>query len=493
MKRLLSFLLLAALLLTALPCAAEDGFTELSDAEGFLDALATDPDGNYRLTADIDLGGIDWTPLPFRGTLDGGGCCIYNLSVHAVGAEVRVTKDGNLKPYDTAFSGLFSVLEGAEVYDLRLRGARIELDALDHCFAGLLAGGMFDSTVRGCDLEGRVRLNNYAVMSGVGGVAGYGAGTVADCAVAAELVFEDRNFDSRCEEFLGGVLSCGIATITGCTVDVQGWDSCHGYVHNGGMVGMYYHCGTGAAAGPVSGNAVRGQITFFEDNWDRRAYCSAIIGETLSYPAAQTGNTTDFQSNEVWTYDRVLLPEQCETPSYVETVTEPGCDTWGSTEHRCETCGYHWTDSYTPPAHTPGEWEAAGDSELLRCAVCGTVLDRRELPPVETEPPEEPEESAEPEPAECRVEPASLTLRYKDTAMLSAAVSPEGLPVTWGTTDPNVVTVDSTGRLYATGRGSAEVLCYAGNGEAEGRCAVTVDYSVAQWIIMVLLFGWIWY
>ncbi|MBR1659647.1 MAG: Ig-like domain-containing protein [Oscillospiraceae bacterium] len=506
MKRFFSILL--AVLLAAMPAAAEpEGGTaeaepagavvELADTESFLHAIASQPGGSFRLTADLDLGALDWTPLPFSGSLDGGGHTLYNLRVTRAGKELRTTGDGNLKPYDTSFAGLFSVLEGATVQNLNLAGANVSVDAQNHCFAGLLAGGMFDSSVRGCVLEGRVRLNNYAVNAGVGGVAGYGSGTVADCDVTAELVFEDRNFDARCEEFLGGVLACGIGELTGNRVWIDGWDSCHGYVHNGGLVGMYYHCGMEAPAGAVSNNFIRGQITFFEDNWDRRAYCSAVIGETLSYPAAQLDNESEFTSNEVWEYDRVLLPEQCETPEYAETVTPPGCGDWGCTEHRCAVCGYGWTDDYTPPRHTPGDWEKDGEDEVLRCALCGAELDRREALEPEPEPEASPVPEAVPEPepeaASCVVEPAALTLHYRETGQLTAATSPEGTAVRWESTNPSVVTVDAGGKLYAVGHGRAEIVCAAGDGSAEGRCAVTVDYSFGQWMIVIFLFGWLWY
>ena len=37
--------------------------------------------GSYRLMADIDMTGIDWTPWDFSGKFDGNGYTILNLSV----------------------------------------------------------------------------------------------------------------------------------------------------------------------------------------------------------------------------------------------------------------------------------------------------------------------------------------------------------------------------------------------------------------------------
>ncbi|MBR1496905.1 MAG: hypothetical protein IJ617_04705 [Oscillospiraceae bacterium] len=495
MKRILA-LLLVLLLLPCPPLAAgAPEAVEIADAESFLYALGSNPAGFYRLTADIDLSSLNWTPLPFSGHLDGGGHCVYNLRVTQPGTQTRTAGDGNLKFYDTSFAGLFSVLENATVENLRLRGAYIGVDAETHCFAALLAGGIFGSTIRGCDLEGRVRLNNYAVMTGVGGIAGYGSGTIADNLVSVELVFEDRNFEARCEEFLGGALACGIAEITGNTVELDAYDSCHGYVHNGGLVGMYYHCGMEAPTATVSYNTVSGRIRFFEDNTDRRAYCFAVVGESLTYPAPSLENATEgFVSDEVFEYDKVLLPEGCETPSYVEEVTEPGCDSWGYTVHTCSVCGYSWTDSYTPPTHVPGAWERDGKLEVQRCVRCGQVLDTRE-PAAEEEPPAElpPEQAvSSPEDVSCRLEPAELRMDYNSAAQVEAIVSPPEMPLRWSSSDPAVVSVDASGVLHAVGRGHAVVTCAAG-GQAEGRCSVTVTYSLPQWLIIVFLFGWIWY
>lgn len=408
MKRLRSFLLafLVLLALPGLPARAQEGYTDIHDAAGLL-AIAQAPGGSYRLADDIDLAGIDWSPIPFSGTLEGNGHTIYNLTVTSPGAETRVTRDGNVKEYDTVFAALFSTVEYATVRDLSLVGANVTVDGDTHCFAAILAGYVDHSTLGNCRVEGRVRLNNNAVMAGVGGVAGFGCGVFDRCSADVELIFEDRNLTSRCEEFMGGILACGIADFTSCTVDIDGYDSCHGYVHNGGLIGMYFHCGLDYPYGVVNYNTVRGQITFFEDNPDRRAYCSAIIGERMGALRERVGNTehgaADFKSNETKDFSTVLLPEKCAQPIYEETVVH-SCDSWGYTLHRCATCGCQWKDSYTPP-HTPGPWEtvreASHDGEGLErqsCTVCGTVLAERVLPALEREPlpTEVPEQSAPP-------------------------------------------------------------------------------------------------
>lgn len=358
---------------------------EISDVQGLL-AIADAPDGSYRLTADIDMGALDWEPLAFTGTLDGAGHTLYNLHITQPGKDMATSKDGNLKEYKTAYAGLFSVTKKAVIKDLHIVGAEVSVESKSHCFVAILAGYTYDSNFTNCTVQGRVKLINHGINAGVAGIAGFGWGVFEKCGADVELVFEDRYRKGHCEEFMGGVLSCGMATIRHCTVNIQGYASCHGYVHNGGVVGMYYHCGLMYPEKNAVGNRVKGQITFFEDNRDRRAYCKAIFGEKLTSCIQYEDNKSDFTSNEVFRYDVVLLPETCEEPHYTETVTSPDCTNWGYTEHTCDGCGYHWADTYTPPQHKPGEWEATdrvsetgAKIEQRICTVCGEVMEEREV------------------------------------------------------------------------------------------------------------------
>ena len=358
---------------------------EISDVQGLL-AIADAPEGSYRLTADIDMGALDWAPIVFKGSLDGAGHTLYNLHVTKTGNDTRVTKDGNLKVYETELAGLFSAVEKASIKNLNLVGAEVSVESDNNCFAAILTGYTDDSTFTNCTVQGRVHMINHRINAGVAGLAGFGWGIFDECGADVELVFEDRYRDGHCEQFMGGVLSCGMATIRNCSVTIDGYDSCHGYVHNGGVVGMYYHCGLKYSEKDVIGNRVQGQINFFEHNKDRRAYCSAIIGERLSGCRIYQDNKGNFKRNETMNYSKVLLPETCEEPHYTEEVTPPDCTHWGYTVHTCEGCGYHWTDTYTPPQHVPGEWEATdrlsetgGKMEQRICTVCGEVAEKREI------------------------------------------------------------------------------------------------------------------
>ncbi len=66
----------------------------------------------------------------------------------------------------------------------------------------------------------------------------------------------------------------------------------------------------------------------------------------------------------------------------------------------------------------------------------------------------------------------------------------------YSSSDANVATVDKNGKVYAAGTGNATITCTVtdswGNVVAD-TCKVTVGYAWWQWIIIIVLFGWIWY
>ena len=81
-----------------------------------------------------------------------------------------------------------------------------------------------------------------------------------------------------------------------------------------------------------------------------------------------------------------------------------------------------------------------------------------------------------------------LRLNYRQKAVLKANDA-----VTWKSSNDAVVKVDpENGSLYAVGRGTATVTATTEDGRTAS-CTVTVQYTWWQWLIRILLFGWIWY
>lgn len=68
--------------------------------------------------------------------------------------------------------------------------------------------------------------------------------------------------------------------------------------------------------------------------------------------------------------------------------------------------------------------------------------------------------------------------------------------IAYESSNASIVTVDKDGNVTATGTGEAEITVTVtdeyGN-VVEDTCKVTVSYAWWQWIIIIVLFGWIWH
>ena len=282
------------------------GYRRISTPEELM-SVADDPDGKYMLDADIDMSGYEWDPIVFGGILDGRGHAVTNLTVSRTGSSLRETVDGNRKVYDTQFAGVFDVLTG-EVVNVEFRDLKVEVDSDMPCFAGGVAGFMEGGRISDCKIDALVCLKAHDRMFGVGGVAGAGYGTIESSDITVTLICIDTDAENKDEQFMGGAAAVGYPDIIDCNINIDGYASEHGYAHNGGIMGMYIYEKDTVLDGRITGNRITGQITFFEDNEDRRAYCDWYIGEVMSVILGKSTNEEDFVSNEVFDYDHILLP-----------------------------------------------------------------------------------------------------------------------------------------------------------------------------------------
>lgn len=195
-KRRAASLLLALCLLagTALPMArgAEDEVM-ISSVEGLLDfakscSLDTWSRGKtVRLTADLDLTGIDFTPIPtFGGTFLGEGHKITNLHITAAGSNM----------------GLFRYLqEGAVVQDLNVTGS-VRPSGSAANVGGVVGNNA--GAVRNCTFHGTVEGS-----SAVGGIAGWNRET-------GEIARTITTGTVAGEEFTGGAAGRNLGALLQC-------------------------------------------------------------------------------------------------------------------------------------------------------------------------------------------------------------------------------------------------------------------------------------
>ena len=397
MKRIL--LILLAVLMLPICARAEETLVEIHTVEDLLQ-MAEDPTGSYILMADLDMTGVTWHSPDFSGTFDGNGHGILNLSLSETGKNTVKTYDGNRKEYDTRCAGFFATLTDATVKNLRLVNLRGVITSDEPCFVGGFAGYMENSVISGCEISGILELRAYEKILGMGGAVGYGGGKVTDCTLDMTLICVDTDDQTKDEQFLGGVYGGGYILVENCVVNLSAWISEHGYVHSGGIAGMFMDFpGCPGETGRFMDNFVSGEIVFFENNRDRRAYCEPYIGEILVFSAFyMSGNGSELVRREVTEYDRELRPESCPQPACTETVTVGRCTEFGYTTYTCGGCGYSFRDHYTLPVHRVTVWtverEATPEAEGLSrgcCDLCGAaqeaVLPKAEPAPTETETP----------------------------------------------------------------------------------------------------------
>ena len=184
-------------------------------------------------------------------------------------------------------------------------------------------------------------------------------------------------------------------------------------------------------------------------------------------------------------------------------TTEPTCTKQGVKTLRCY-CGDSYTESIPALGHTWGKWivtlepTATKDGRMVRaCKVCVEAV-QEEVIPKGTTPdiPDEPDIPDDPE-TELSVTVNDLAMNYKSTAKLSPAVSASGkYTVEYTSSDESVVTVDKDGNVVALGEGNAEItvtVTDANGNTAKDICKVTVTVAWWQWIIKILLLGFLWY
>lgn len=108
-------------------------------------------------------------------------------------------------------------------------------------------------------------------------------------------------------------------------------------------------------------------------------------------------------------------------------------------------------------------------------------------------------ESEVEEPAVHSVDVSDVTLGYKKSASITTSISANNgakYTVSYSSSNPGIASVDDNGNVYGAKRGSATITCTVtdeyGNSVTD-TCTVKVSYTWWQWILKIILFGWIWY
>ena len=220
--------------------AREASVVSISTAEE-LAAMSEDLTADYVLEADIDLSGMEWTPigayapsgespeeqeipaqdLAFTGTFDGNGHTISNLTITG---------------QDGMAVGLFGCIANTEVGNFTLENASVEGTIM----VSDVVGYSFNSTVHDVTLKNGLVTAYAGELSGegmYGGVVGAGMDSwIRDCSAQADVVIPDGTANAG---IVGGGLE--LTSLVNCNASgtVTAGDNCYGI---GGVSG----CGFGA-------------------------------------------------------------------------------------------------------------------------------------------------------------------------------------------------------------------------------------------------------
>lgn len=172
------------------------------------DLMTVVPDKNYRLEADIDLGGHIWKPLgtldkPFCGIFDGNGHTIRNFELQCSEAHI----------------GFFGVVCG-EVCNLEIEELSIVGTAARCCTVGAIAGCNMGDIANVHVRSGSVKLTTESTLT-LGALVGVNDGLLRNCTSGVSL--EASGGEIWCGGFVGETKSglietvenTGVITLTG--------------------------------------------------------------------------------------------------------------------------------------------------------------------------------------------------------------------------------------------------------------------------------------
>lgn len=212
---------------------SSDPFKSVSTADE-LSAIRDNLDGNYILTADIDLSGMEWTPI--GNALNEFTGAMLNLDGHKI-KNLTMTYDaesgGHANYYRTA--GLFGFTVNAYIDGLILQGVNISLSEGDRPLSegtsGSLVGDAAGTLFVRCVVQGTIE-----GQGSVGGLVGYASLCIFEECIFNGDVSSAQKSNPNVSCFAGGIVGNGLfygvyfeAVIADCLINANiSSDGCAG-------------------------------------------------------------------------------------------------------------------------------------------------------------------------------------------------------------------------------------------------------------------------
>ena len=301
---------------------------------------------NITLTADIDLKGIDWTPIgkddnkAYTGTFDGNGKTITGLTV-----------TGSYK-----YAGLFGDIdENGTVKNVVLEDVQITSDNSSG-YAGGVAGDSW-GTIENCSVSGSVSGTTFA-----GGVVGsQWGGSITGCNSSATV---------KGVIFAGGIAgeTNSGASLTGCyatgdvTVENDGTNNSHaggvvGYNGGGTLTACY---ATGSVTGSGSGTIYVGGVTG-SNNLGTLTACYHAKG-TVNGPAGTTGGVAGRNFKGLMPYGGIITACFWGSNGQTQGIGEDQVGTGGTT--KVDGTDVDWIQAQSVMSNAIDVWNGSNPDKL---------------------------------------------------------------------------------------------------------------------------------
>ena len=221
------------------------------------------------------------------------------------------------------------------------------------------------------------------------------------------------------------------------------------------------------------------------------------IGDTVRVTPIIIGNISyeaDHTSSSTSTTTTTTTKGTSIHNHIIQHISHPAsCISHGIEYDYCAACERKFNFEITPATgHTEGESiivkEPTDNScgiKIIFCSVCGAKLKTEEI-------------DATPS----RVHSVSIndiSLIYKDESVLYPIIEKDTdakYSIEYSSSNSDIVTVDENGILFAINAGNAEITCTITDSEGNtvsDTCTVNVKISWWQWLIKIILLGFIWY